>query len=96
MSFHEHVLAGCAPRPLASYLKALGILRILSPASLARIALQPPPASTSAKPASCKCWRSRNTVRSLTRPPSSARISGARSPRRVPSSRRSTRHCLTI
>jgi CRISPR-associated protein Csx17 len=30
MSIHHHVLAGCNPTPLASYLKALGILRIAS------------------------------------------------------------------
>src|SRR5438093_510146 len=27
---HEHVLTGCRPVPLASYLKALGILRLVS------------------------------------------------------------------
>ena len=30
MSYHRHVLAGCAPEPLAHYLKALGILRLVS------------------------------------------------------------------
>jgi len=27
---HEHILTGCRPKPLASYLKAIGILRLLS------------------------------------------------------------------
>jgi CRISPR-associated protein Csx17 len=27
---YRHVLAGCTPRPLASYLKALGVLRIVA------------------------------------------------------------------
>lgn len=30
MSLHLHVLAGCAPEPLAHYLKALGILRLVA------------------------------------------------------------------
>lgn len=30
MSLHRHELAGCAPAPLAHYLKALGILRLVS------------------------------------------------------------------
>ena len=30
MSYHRHVLAGCTPEPLAHYLKALGILRLVS------------------------------------------------------------------
>ena len=30
MNIHLHVLKGCSPTPLASYLKALGILRLLS------------------------------------------------------------------
>jgi CRISPR-associated protein Csx17 len=30
MTYHKHVLAGCAPTPLAHYLKALGILRLVS------------------------------------------------------------------
>jgi CRISPR-associated protein Csx17 len=30
MSYHKHVLAGCAPTPLAHYLKALGILRLVA------------------------------------------------------------------
>ena len=30
MTIHKHVLKGCSPTPLASYLKALGILRIVS------------------------------------------------------------------
>ncbi|MCS6865416.1 MAG: type I-U CRISPR-associated protein Csx17 [Gemmataceae bacterium] len=29
MTFHRHVLKGCAPTPLAHYLKALGILRLV-------------------------------------------------------------------
>ena len=27
---HKHILQGCRPRPLASYLKAVGILRLLA------------------------------------------------------------------
>jgi CRISPR-associated protein Csx17 len=30
MSIHLHVLAGCAPEPLAHYLKALGVLRLVA------------------------------------------------------------------
>ena len=30
MSLHLHELGGCAPAPLAHYLKALGILRLVS------------------------------------------------------------------
>ena len=30
MSFHRHILDGCAPAPLAHYLKALGILRLVA------------------------------------------------------------------
>lgn len=30
MSMHAHVLAGCSPTPLACYLKALGVLRVIA------------------------------------------------------------------
>ena len=30
MSRHEHRLLGCRPEPLASYLKALGVLRLVA------------------------------------------------------------------
>ena len=30
MSIHFHTLTGCSPTPLAHYLKALGILRLVS------------------------------------------------------------------
>ena len=29
MTFHAHHLKGCSPAPLANYLKALGILRLI-------------------------------------------------------------------
>ena len=30
MTLHHHILTGCAPTPLAHYLKALGILRTMT------------------------------------------------------------------
>jgi CRISPR-associated protein Csx17 len=30
MKLHEHKLTGCSPIPLASYLKSLGILRLVA------------------------------------------------------------------
>ncbi|MBZ0119544.1 MAG: hypothetical protein K8H88_21315, partial [Sandaracinaceae bacterium] len=39
---NEHVLSGCRPAPLASYLKALGVLRLLG---------------EQADPSARGCWR---------------------------------------